>query len=130
MLEGASLMHGPVEGLLERGPIFGVNPLYEFRIGRRCRRIEGKDAEMLCGPGELAGADVPAPAAGVADLLPIGERGVAPPNRRFYPPALGQVEHEGDVLVPTPLKGRGADQHRHTAAVFPEVFLFERVAAP
>src|SRR5258708_17147068 len=75
MVEPASFGGGPVESLLERGPIFGMNPLYECRIGWRCRRIEGKDAEMLCRPGDLARAGLPAPTAGLADLLRIGERG-------------------------------------------------------
>ena len=33
--------------------------------------------------------------------LPVDERGVAPPQGGFHPLALGQVEHECDVLVPT-----------------------------
>ena len=95
MLEPASVAHGLVEGMLERGPVFGVNPRHECRIGwLRCRRIEVKDAEVLGGPGNLAGADVPAPAAGAADLLRLGERGLAPPQFFLGTLAFGDINDD------------------------------------
>jgi len=42
--------------------------------------------------------------------------------------AHGQIEHEGDALVPTFLEARCADEYGDTAAVFPEVLLLERCA--
>ena len=48
----------------------------------------------------------------------------------FRPLALGQIEHEGDTLVPAFFEGRRAEQHGHTAAVLPEVLLLERLQAP
>src|SRR5712664_4483039 len=40
---------------------------------------------------------------------------------RMFP--VGQVEHEGKALVAS-LEGCRADEHRHPAAVFPEVLFF------
>src|SRR2546422_11274434 len=42
---------------------------------------------------------------------------------------VGQVEHEGKALVAS-LEGCRADEHRHPAAVFPQVLFFEGLAAP
>ena len=43
------------------------------------------------------------------------------------PLALGQVEHESDDMGFGSLNARYADQHRHAAPVFPEVFFLERL---
>ena len=43
--------------------------------------------------------------------------------------ALGQIEHEGDALVPAVAEGRRADKNRHTRAVFAKVLLLVRFAA-
>ena len=51
-------------------------------------------------------------------------------QRRFGALALAQVEHERDALVPPALEQSGADQDRHATAVFADVFLLERRAAP
>src|SRR5262249_47408625 len=49
---------------------------------------------------------------------------------RPRPPALGQIEHEGDTLAPALFEGCRADQYGNAAAVFPEIFLLERTQAP
>ena len=49
---------------------------------------------------------------------------------RFRPLALGQIEHERDALVSTSFEGRRPDQHRHAAAVFPQIFLLEWLRDP
>ena len=49
---------------------------------------------------------------------------------RFGAFALGQVEHERDALVLPALEHGGADQDRHATAVFADIFLLERCAAP
>ena len=128
MLEPASLAHGLVERLLERGPVFRVYPVQECRVGRpRRRRIETEDAEVFCRPGDLAGADVPAPAAGAADLLRLGERGLASPQVFLGTLALGQIEHEGDPPFATFLERRQPPISTGTRLPsFPEVSLLER----
>ena len=48
----------------------------------------------------------------------------------FGPFALGQIEHEGDTLVPAFAETGRAYQNRHSAAVSPEIFLFKRLDCP
>src|SRR6202043_348257 len=48
----------------------------------------------------------------------------------FGPLALGQVEHESDALTPASFEGRRADQHGHTAAIFPEILFFVWLKSP
>ena len=81
MLEPAFVAHSLVEGVFERGPVFGLKPRQEGRIAwLRGRGIEVEDMEMLRRPGHRTGGDVPAPTAGAADLLCLGKRGLASPQ--------------------------------------------------
>ena len=48
----------------------------------------------------------------------------------FRPLALRQIKHEADPMVLTFLEQCPADQHRHTAAIFPEILLLERLHCP
>ena len=43
--------------------------------------------------------------------------------------ALGQIEHEGDALVPASAEGRRADEDRHADAVSPKILLLVGFAA-
>ena len=80
-------------------------------VGSRSRgRIEAEDARVFGRPAHLAGAHVPAPAAGMADLLPFGEGRLARPERFFGPLALDELadlaadgrHHVEQVLVGLP----------------------------
>src|ERR1700676_2031426 len=45
----------------------------------------------------------------------------------FRPLALGQIEYESNTFLSAFFEARRADQHGHTAAVFPEILLLERL---
>ena len=51
------------------------------------------------------------------------ESGLACPQLLLGPLALGQVQHEGDTLVPGFFEGRRSNQDGHATAIFAEVFL-------
>src|SRR5215472_2901210 len=46
----------------------------------------------------------------------------------FCPLAFTQVEHKSDPLIPIRLKTCRTDQHRHPAAVFPEIIPLKRLS--
>src|SRR5258707_6935025 len=96
MLEAASFAHGLLYSLFERGPIFGVNPLHEGPIRGLCwRRIEAKYAAVLRSPRDPTGADLPAPAAGVAQSLRLSQVSLAPPQGLFGSPTLAVLLLQG-----------------------------------
>src|SRR5262249_36007998 len=92
MLEGPLVADGAVEKVHERRPIVGVHafPVAQVRA-RTGGRIKAEDARVFGRPAHLAGAHVPAPAAGMANLLPFSERRLARPERCFSPLALDEL---------------------------------------
>ena len=74
-----SELEGCAEELFERGPILWVNSFHEQRIGRLVDlRIQPKNPEMLLRPVKWFGGDLPGPTGGVADLLSLGQKSLAP----------------------------------------------------
>src|SRR2546428_13735379 len=92
MLERALVADGADEDVHERRPIVGVHafPVAQVRA-RAGGRIEAEDARVFGRPADLAGAHVPAPVAGMANLLPFGEGRLARPERFFSPLALDEL---------------------------------------
>jgi hypothetical protein len=84
MLERVLVVDGCVEDVHERRPIVGVDTFPVAQVGLRSGgRIEAEDARVFGRAAHLAGAHVPAPAAGMADLLPFGEGCLTRPERIF-----------------------------------------------
>src|ERR1700678_2841524 len=80
VLKPASFAHGVVEYPLVRRTVLRVSPVHECRVGRRrWQQIVGEETPKLRGGNDLAGVDLPAPAAGTTDLLRLSERALAPP---------------------------------------------------
>ena len=57
-------------------------------------RIEAKDAQVFGRPDKLAGGDVPAPVAGVADPLRFGQGRLATPQFFLGPLPVGEVDRD------------------------------------
>ena len=77
--------------------------------------------EYLLVPG------IPCPTAGVGQLLRFGQISLTSHQSLFVTLALRQIEHERNTLVTALFKCCATNQHGHTAAVFSDIFLFERL---
>ena len=75
------VVRGAIERLAYGIEIVGMRTLQDGVERRRQGRLEIEDPERLFGPEQLAAGDVPAKAAGVAELLGLGEIGdLTPPQ--------------------------------------------------
>ena len=72
----------------------------------------------------LIGGKVPLPPADTCNPLRPFQPGLTLAQNILRPFALRQVKHEGYTLSVLFVEESRADEHRHTAAVLPEVFLF------
>src|SRR5262249_1046304 len=91
---------------------------------RTSGRIEAEDARVFGRPAHFAGAHVPAPATGMANLLPFGEGRLAHPQRFFRSLAFDELadlaadgRHHGEqVLIQLPpLLAEGVDDAQDVA---------------
>src|ERR1700674_2302811 len=65
----------------------------------------------------------PGPTAGLAEPLRFRQVRFTYSEGFLRPLLFTQIEHKCDTLVPTSLKQRATDQHRHAVPIFPEKFL-------
>src|SRR5260370_13422962 len=72
----------------------------------------------------------PGPTAGLAQPLRFRQVRFTTSEGLLGPLLFTQIEYECDTLVPTSLKQRGTDQHRHAVPVFPEKLLLVWLNSP
>src|ERR1700719_2798619 len=117
-------MHGPLGRFPERLLIVGMNSLDEFfHSGRTIPWIKTQNAVAFLRPIPDVGVWTPGPTAGLAQPLCFRQVRFTGPEGLFGPLLFAQIENECDTLVPTSLKQRGTDQHRHAVPIFPEKLL-------
>src|SRR5258708_27230413 len=103
-----------------------LKKLSEWRQG--LLGIEAKQTGMFVGGVDrLSGHEISRPAAGPGETLRFGQIGLAAPQGFFGALLTSQIEHERDAVAAALFEAGRADQHRHAAAVFPEVLLLERL---
>src|ERR1700682_5528009 len=101
-----------------------MNPLKEvFESGQPILWIETQNTVAVLRPVPDILLWTPGPTAGLAQPLRFRQVRFTAPEGLLGPLTFTQIEHECDTLVPTSLKQRATNQHRHAAAIFPEKLL-------
>src|SRR6266446_3189654 len=115
----------------EAGLVVGMKPLKEvFESGQTILWIETQNTVAFLRPVPDILLWTPGPTAGLAQPLRFRQVRFTSSEGLFRPLLLAQIEHECDTLVPTSFEECAAQQHRHAAAVFPEVLLLESLKDP
>src|SRR5690349_14837769 len=101
-----------------------MNPPDEFfHSGHPIAWIKTQNAVTFLRPIPDIGVRTPGPTACFAQPLCFRQVRFTTSEGLLRPLLFTQIEHECDTLVPTSLKQRCADQHRHAASIFPEKLL-------
>src|SRR4029077_16543084 len=108
-----------------------MNPLKEvFESGQTILWIETQNTVAFLRPIPDTLLWTPGPTACLAQPLRFRQVRFTSSQGLLPPHLFSQIEHECNTLVPTSLKQRGADQHRHAAAIFPEILLVIWLSRP
>src|SRR6266849_4636623 len=115
----------------ETGLVVGMKPLKEvFESGQTILWIETQNTVAFLRPVPDILVWTPGPTAGLAQPLRFRQVRFTAPEGLLGPLLFTQIEHECDTLVPTSLKQRGTDQHRHAVPIFPEKLLLVWLNSP
>src|SRR6185503_17317474 len=94
-----------------------------FVLGQTTPWIETQNTVAFLRPIPDTLLWTPGPTAGLAQPLRFRQVCFTAPEGLLGPLLFTQIEHECDTFVPTSLKQRGPDQHRHAVPIFPEKLL-------
>src|SRR5260370_32093612 len=108
-----------------------MKPLKEvFESGQTILWIETQNTVAFLRPVPDILLWTPGPAAGLAQPLRFRQVRFTSSEGLLRPLLFTQIEHECDTLVPTSLKQRAHDQHRHAVPIFPEKLLLVWLNSP
>src|SRR6266851_2615485 len=108
-----------------------MNPLKEFfESGQTILWIETQNTVAFLRPVPDILVWTPGPTASLAQPLRFRQVRFTAPEGLLGPLLFTQIEHESDTLVPTSLKQRGTDQHRHAVPIFPKKLLLVWLSRP
>src|ERR1700722_3881927 len=105
-------------------------PKKVFESGQTILWIETQNTVAFLRPVPDILLRTPGPTAGLAQPLRFRQVRFTTSEGFLRPLLFTQIEHECDTLVPASLKQRGADQHRHAVATFPEKLLLVWLNSP
>ena len=125
LVVAAGLIHGP----LHVGPIIRMGARDDELWRRRGRRIASENSKCLRCPDDLAGGDLPAEAAGVAQFLGVSEIGLALLQGMFGALAFGDVfaGDQNNELVAGAPHGLRVLANPQDRAVLPDLLDFPSV---
>src|SRR5216683_5531115 len=107
-----------------------MNPLKEFfESGQTVLWIETQNTVAFLRPVPDILVWTPCPTACLAESLRLRQVRFTSSEGLLRPLLFAQIEHESDPFVPS-FEECAAQQHRHAAAVFPEVLLLESLKDP
>src|SRR5260370_28455028 len=108
-----------------------MNPLDEFfHSGHPIAWMKTHNAVTCLRPIPYVGVGTQGPTAGLAQPLRFRQVRFTTSEGLLGPLLFTQIEYECDTLVPTSLKQRGTDQHRHAVPVSPEKLLLIWLNSP
>src|SRR5712691_7954857 len=94
-----------------------------FVVGQTTLWIETQNTVAFFRPVPDTLLWTPGPTAGLAQRLRFRQVRFTSSEGVLRPLLFTQIKHECDTLVPTSLKQRGTDQHRHAVPILPEKLL-------
>src|ERR1700731_1583318 len=101
-----------------------------FVVGQTTLWIETQNTVAFLRPVPDILLWTPGPTAGLAQPLRFRQVRFTASEGLLGLLLFTQIEHERDTLVPTSLKQRGTDQHRHSVPIFPEKLLLVWLSGP